>query len=115
MRVKTQAAQVAKKSGTTGAHSLAQTARKKILNTKRTDPKADTSSAVKIQKRYRPGALALKEIRRYQQSTNLLISKLPFQRLVREIAMDFKLDLRFQAAAIEALQVKFKQAKKKLE
>lgn len=50
--------------------------------------------------------MALREIRRYQKSTELLIRKLPFQRLVREIAQDFKTDLRFQSAAIGALQVK---------
>ena len=50
--------------------------------------------------------MALREIRRYQKSTELLIRKLPFQRLVREIAQDFKRDLRFQYAAIGALQVK---------
>ena len=54
---------------------------------------------------YRPGTVALREIRRYQKSTELLIRKLPFQRLVREIAQDFKTDLRFQSAAIGALQV----------
>ncbi|KAK6035236.1 core histone H2A/H2B/H3/H4 [Cooperia oncophora] len=48
--------------------------------------------------------VALREIRRYQKSTELLIRKLPFQRLVREIAQDFKTDLRFQSAAIGALQ-----------
>ena len=47
--------------------------------------------------------MALREIRRYQKSTELLIRKLPFQRLVREIAQDFKTDLRFQASAIAAL------------
>lgn len=52
-----------------------------------------------------PGTVALREIRRYQKSTELLIRKLPFQRLVREIAQDFKTDLRFQSAAIGALQV----------
>lgn len=51
--------------------------------------------------------MALREIRRYQKSTELLIRKLPFQRLVREIAQDFKTDLRFQSAAIGALQVCF--------
>merc|ERR1711900_28613 len=48
--------------------------------------------------------VALREIRRYQKSTELLIRKLPFQRLVREIAQDFKSDLRFQSSAIGALQ-----------
>ncbi|KAG7218941.1 hypothetical protein INR49_019388 [Caranx melampygus] len=45
-----------------------------------------------------------REIRRYQKSTELLIRKLPFQRLVREIAQDFKTDLRFQSSAVMALQ-----------
>ncbi|KAK2144525.1 hypothetical protein NP493_4193g00000 [Ridgeia piscesae] len=52
----------------------------------------------------RPGTVALREIRRYQKSTELLIRKLPFQRLVREIAQDFKTDLRFQSSAVMALQ-----------
>lgn len=54
--------------------------------------------------RYRPGTIALREIRKYQKSTDLLLRKLPFQRLVREIAQDFKDDLRFQSTAILALQ-----------
>ena len=54
--------------------------------------------------RYRPGTVALREIRRYQKSTELLIRKLPYARLVREIAQDFKTDLRFQRKAIAALQ-----------
>ena len=53
---------------------------------------------------FRPGIMALHEIRHYQKSTALLIRKLPFQRLVREITQDFKMDLRFQAAAILCLQ-----------
>ena len=48
--------------------------------------------------------MALCEIRHYQKSTTLLIRKLLFQRLVREITQDFKTDLRFQAAAILCLQ-----------
>ena len=61
--------------------------------------------------RYRPGTVALREIRRYQKSTDLLIRKAPFQRLVREIARDLMhetynnaRDLRFQSSAIFALQ-----------
>ena len=53
---------------------------------------------------YRLGTVALMEIRAYQKSTQLLIRKLPFQRLVRKIAEDFKMELRFQGAAIMALQ-----------
>jgi histone H3 len=61
-------------------------------------------SVIKKPHRYRPGTVALREIRKYQKGTDLLIRKLPFQRLVREIAQDFKLDLRFQSTAILALQ-----------
>lgn len=54
--------------------------------------------------RYRPGTVALREIRKYQKSTATLIRKLPFQRLVKEVAQDFQPDLRFQSTAIMALQ-----------
>lgn len=63
-----------------------------------------TLEQIKKPHRFRPGTVALREIRRYQKSSELLIRKLPFQRLVREIAQDFKTDLRFQASAIAALQ-----------
>ena len=66
---------------------------------------------VKKRYRYRPGTVALKQIRQYQKSTDLLIRKLPFQRLVREIACDSEViksplcgKVRFQSAAIMALQ-----------
>jgi histone H3 len=59
---------------------------------------------IKKSHRFKPGTVALREIRRYQKSSELLIRKLPFQRLVREIAQDFKTDLRFQHAAVQALQ-----------
>ncbi|KAI1722055.1 core histone h2A/H2B/H3/H4 domain-containing protein [Ditylenchus destructor] len=65
---------------------------------------APATGGVKKPHRYRPGTVALREIRRYQKSTELLIRKLPFQRLVREIAQDFKTDLRFQSSAVLALQ-----------
>lgn len=48
--------------------------------------------------------MALREIRKYQKSTDLLIRKLPFQRFVREIAANFKADLRFNTHALMALQ-----------
>ncbi len=55
--------------------------------------------------RYRPGTKALREIRRYQKSTDLLIRKLPFQRLCKEIAQDvMNKEFRFQSTAILALQ-----------
>ena len=66
---------------------------------------------VKKRYRYRPGTVALKQIRQYQKSTELLIRKLPFQRLVQEIASDSEViksplcgKVRFQSAAIMALQ-----------
>lgn len=48
--------------------------------------------------------MALRDIRRYQNTTHLLVPRLPFQRLVREISLNFKRELRFQALALEALQ-----------
>ena len=80
---------------------------RKQLATKAARKSAPSTGGVKKPHRYRPGTVALREIRRYQKSTELLIRKLPFQRLVREIAQDFKTDLRFQSAAIGALQVMF--------
>jgi histone H3 len=79
---------------------------RKQLATKAARKSAPNPTMVKERKRhrYRPGSVALREIRRYQKSTDLLIRKLPFQRLVREIAQDFHNDLRFQSTAIGALQ-----------
>ena len=54
--------------------------------------------------RFRPGVIALRDIHRYQDSTDLLIRKLPFQRLIREIAHCIRVDLRFQSSAIMTLQ-----------
>ena len=59
---------------------------------------------IKKPHRYRPGTVALREIRKFQKSTDLLIRKLPFQKVVREIAGEFKSDLRFQSQAVLALQ-----------
>ena len=77
---------------------------RKHLATKAARKSAPATGGVKKPHRYRPGTVALREIRRYQKSTELLIRKLPFQRLVREIAQDFKTDLRFQSSAVSALQ-----------
>ncbi len=54
--------------------------------------------------RYRPGTVALREIRRYQKTSDLLIKKAPFQRLVREIAESIRPDMRFQRTSVMALQ-----------
>jgi histone H3 len=78
---------------------------RKLLSTKAARKVAGTrQGGVKKPHRYRPGTVALREIRRYQKSTDLLIRKMPFQRLVREIAQNFKSDLRFQSPAMLALQ-----------
>ena len=63
-----------------------------------------TDKGVKKPHRFRAGTVALREIRKFQKSTELLFRKLPFQRLVRSIAQDFKTDLQFQSQAILALQ-----------
>ena len=55
------------------------------------------AGGIKRVHRFRPGTVALREIRKFQKSTELLIRKLPFQRLVREIAQEYKSDLRFQS------------------
>ena len=54
--------------------------------------------------RVRPGVVALREIRKYQKSSELLIRRLPFQRLVREVSNNFKSDLRWTGEAMLALQ-----------
>lgn len=68
--------------------------------------KVATAFQVPLKKpyRYRPGSRALIEIRKYQKSTEHLIPKMPFQRLVKEIALDYKTDLRFTSAGLHALQ-----------
>ncbi|XP_003382340.1 histone H3, embryonic, partial [Trichinella spiralis] len=77
---------------------------RKQLATKAARMIATNADRVKKLRRYRPGTVALREIRRYQKSTELLIRKLPFQRLVREVAQDYKTELRFQSSAVFALQ-----------
>ncbi|XP_021064345.1 histone H3.3-like [Mus pahari] len=77
---------------------------RKQLATKAARKSAPSTGGVKKPHRYRPGTVALHEIRHYQKSTEFLIHKLLFQSLVGEIAQDFKTDLRFQSAAIGALQ-----------
>lgn len=78
--------------------------RKQIAQKAARKSAAASSAGLKKTHRYRPGTVALREIRRYQKSTELLIRKLPFQRLVREIAQEHKADLRFQSTAVAALQ-----------
>ena len=62
------------------------------------------TGAIKKPHHWRPGTVALREIRRYQKSTELLCHKVCVARLIREVAQDFKTDLCFQATALMALQ-----------
>jgi len=76
------------------------------------DKSGSQAAQPKKKKRFRPGTVALREIRKYQRSTDLLIRKLPFSRLVREVAQDMttqandytQVGLRWQSSAILALQ-----------
>ena len=86
----------------TARKSTAAKTPKKTMASKTKTTKAP--GGVKRAHRFRPGTVALRHIRKYQKSTELLIRKLPFQRLVRYIANDFKTDLRFQSSAVLALQ-----------
>lgn len=88
----------------TARKSIAGKAPRKNLATKAARKTAPAGDGIKKPRRFRPGTVALREIRRYQKSTELLLRKLPFQRLVREISQEFKTDLRFQSSAVMALQ-----------
>ncbi|XP_008568036.1 PREDICTED: histone H3.3C-like [Galeopterus variegatus] len=77
---------------------------RKQLATKATHKSAPSTGRVKKPHCYRPGTVALREIRCYQKSTEFLIHKHPFQHMVQEVSQDFKTDLHFQSAAIGALQ-----------
>ncbi|MCQ2819328.1 MAG: histone H3 [archaeon] len=77
---------------------------RKQISTKAARKTAPVCPGVKKPHRFKPGTVALREIRKYQKSTELLIRKLPFQRLVREVALEYKTDLRFQSQAVLALQ-----------
>ena len=77
---------------------------RKMLATKAARKSAPAPSGIKKPHRYRPGTVSLREIRKYQKSTEFLIRKAPFQRLVREITQAHKGDLRFQSSALGASQ-----------
>ncbi|KAI5455664.1 histone H3-like centromeric protein cse-4 [Mariannaea sp. PMI_226] len=62
---------------------------------------------IRAKRRYRPGTRALQEIRRYQKSTDMLLLKMPFSRIVRELALQFRPrgeSMQWQTQAIQALQ-----------
>ena len=96
-RIRTRKISIMARTKQTARKSTGGKAPRKQLATKAARKSAPATGGVKKPHRYRPGTVALREIRRYQKSVELLIRKLPFQRLVREIAQDFKTDLRFQS------------------
>jgi len=65
---------------------------------------APSNKGIKHTKKWRPGTVALREIRRYQKSVDLLLARKPFQMLVRQIAQECKANVRFQFGALLALQ-----------
>lgn len=77
---------------------------RRLMATKAARKAAPASGGVKKPHRFRPGTVALRQIRMYQKSTKMLIRKLPFQRLVREVTQEFRTDLRFQGSAMLAMQ-----------
>jgi histone H3 len=84
-------------------------ARTKLVSRKgpghvRKTPRHPVQPAQNKKRRFRPGTVALREIRRYQKSTDLLLRKVPFVRLVRDITHNIHRDLRFQGQALLALQ-----------
>lgn len=89
---------VAKKSGT--SDNLSKLLKSKVI---KIDGAVKPPGHRKLQ-----GAKALKEIRHYQSTTSLLVKRLPFQRLVREICQGYKDNIRFQVSALEGLQVAFR-------
>lgn len=78
--------------------------KQKTAHKKKLPAGAPKNGGVKRARRFRPGTVALREIRKYQKSTELLIRKLPFQRLVREIVQDLRNDLRMTSISFEVLQ-----------
>ena len=83
--------------------SLSPTAAKTVPNLKKKKT-VISSSNIKKPHRFRPGTVALREIRKFQKTTNTLIPKEPFKRLIREVSQQFMSDLRFENEAYHCLQ-----------
>lgn len=76
---------------------------RKQLATQAARKRGPGTGGIRKPHRYRPGTVALREIRKYQKSTNLLIRKQPFQRLVRWIAQEYKTDIKWTSVALMCL------------
>lgn len=92
--------QISKKQNAYGAKAP----RKLIASKTEIRRSAPPEKIIKKAHRFKPGTVALREIRRYQKSTELLIKKIPFRRVVREITGVFDSNIRFQISAVDALQ-----------
>ncbi|KAJ5873485.1 histone H3-like centromeric protein hH3v [Penicillium subrubescens] len=106
---KTAKAPAAKTAAASPASAARKTAAKKTAGKRASNVQPGDPTPTGKKRRYKPGTVALKEIRRYQRSYDLLIAKLPFARLVREVALDLLpaevgAELRWQSHAIQALQ-----------
>ena len=86
----------------TACKSTGGKAPRKQLATKAAHKAAPATGDCKKPHRYRPGTVALREIRKYQKSTDLLLRKLQFQRFVREVTQDVRCGMRYQATALAA-------------
>ncbi|RHZ44023.1 hypothetical protein Glove_772g7 [Diversispora epigaea] len=87
------------------------TTSKKTLRSSSSTPRSRPGDPIRParSRRYHPGTVALREIRQYQKTTHLLLRKLPFSRVVREIALEVlgpspEIGYRWQSTAIMALQ-----------
>ena len=76
----------------------------KVAEAKKKTAPAEGGVKTERSRRFRPGTVALREIKRYQKSTDLLLLRAPFQRLVRSIAQGIDPDIRFRSEALLALQ-----------
>lgn len=91
----------------TAKKSVGGKAPRKQLATKaarKTAPASGSEASQKRPARFRPGSVALKEIRKYQKSTDHLMRKLTFQRLVRSIAASIRSEFRFRSIVMHCLQ-----------
>lgn len=85
--------------------SILQTKRNIVARKSTSNVKSSSQGVTKKKKRFRPGTVALREIRKYQRTTELLIRRAPFQRLVREICLSYgHNDIRFKVDALLAIQ-----------
>jgi len=93
-----------KREGVGGMERTKLSARMRTVGVQGAGKTARKAVPVKKPHRYRTGTVALREIKRYQVSTELLLRGAPFMRLVREIAQEFKSDLRFSSESFSVLQ-----------